>query len=142
MDEITRNKAVVAEFDELGNHGGDLSRLDVICTPDMVNHALAADRPPGLEGTREFLRAARRDLHGGSWLTSFVVAEADMVVQFGSRELHWPGGSFLGFQTPAGTAVRDVAFAYRLRQGQIAERWAIRDDLSMLLQLGAVERHG
>jgi predicted ester cyclase len=138
--DIGHNKAVVAEFDELGNRGGDLAALDTLCTPDMINHALAAGRPQGLSGTREFLRNARRDTHGGGWLNSIVVAEGDMVVQFGSRELHWPGGTFLGFETPPGTATRDVAFAYRLVDGRIAERWAIRDDLSMLLQLGALRR--
>jgi predicted ester cyclase len=138
--DIAHNKAVVARFDELGNSGGDLAILDTLCTPDMVNHALAAGRPQGLEGTREFLRRARRDTHGGRWINSIVVAEGDMVVQFGTRELTWPGGSFLGFETPPGTATRDVAFAYRLVDGRIAERWAIRDDLSMLVQLGALHR--
>ena len=102
--DIARNKAVVAQFDELGNSGGDLAILDTLCTPGMVNHALAAGRPQGLEGTREFLRRARRDTHGGRWIVSMVVAEGDMVVQFGTRELTWPGGSFLGFDTPPGTA--------------------------------------
>ena len=134
------NKTVVAQLDELGNGGGDLAILDTLCTPDLVNHALAPGRPQGLEGTREFLRMAQRDRHGGRWLDSFVVAEGDTVVQFGSRELTWPGGPFLGFETPAGTAARDVAFAYRLVDGRVAERWAIRDDLSMLLQLGALHR--
>lgn len=138
--DIARNKAVVAQFDELGNSGGDLAILDTLCTPDMVNHALAAGRPQGLEGTREFLRRARRDTQGGRWIVSMVVAEGDMVVQFGTRELTWPGGSFLGFDTPPGTVTRDVAFAYRLVDGRIAERWAIRDDLSMLVQLGALHR--
>jgi predicted ester cyclase len=63
-----------------------------------------------------------------------------MVVQFGTRELTWPGGSFLGFDAPAGAATRDVAFAYRFVDGRIAERWAIRDDLAMLRQLGAFLR--
>jgi predicted ester cyclase len=88
--------------------------------------------------TREFLRRARRDTHGGRWITSIVVAEGDMVVQFGTRELSWPGGSFRGIETPPRTVTRDVAFAYRLVDGRIAERWAIRDDLSMLVQLGAL----
>jgi predicted ester cyclase len=140
MDDTARNKAVVAQFDKLGNEGGDLAMLDILCTPDMVNHALAPGRPQGLVGTKEFLSRARRDTHGGRWLNSVVVAEGDMVVQFGTRELTWPGGSFLGFETPPGTATRDVAFAYRLVEGRIAERWAIRDDLSMLIQLGALRR--
>ena len=93
--DVAHNKAVVAQFDELGNKGGDLALLDTLCTPDMVIHALAPGRPQGLEGTREFLRGARRDTHGGRWLHSIIVAEGDMVVQFGSRELTWPGGTFL-----------------------------------------------
>jgi hypothetical protein len=36
----------------------------------------------------------------------------------------------------AGICTRDVAFAYRLRDSRITERWAIRDDLAMLQQLG------
>jgi predicted ester cyclase len=136
--DTARNKAVVAEFDQLGNRGGDLSRLDTLCTPDIVNHALA----PGLDGTREFLRAAQRDVHGARWLESFVVAENDLVVQFGSREHHWSGGRFRGFDAPAGRHVRDTAFAYRLMDGRITERWAIRDDLAMLLQLGALHPPG
>jgi hypothetical protein len=29
-------------------------------------------------------------------------------------------------------------FAYRLADGRITERWAIRDDLAMILQLGGM----
>ena len=133
---IEENKAVVKEFDEIGNGGGDLTRLDALCDPDMVNHALAPGRPQGLAGAREFLTAARRAQHPGRWITSFVVAEGDMVVQFGLRELDWPGSNMHGFAIPAGVCTRDVAFAYRLRDERIIERWAIRDDLAMIQQLG------
>ena len=108
----------------------------------MVNHALAPGRPPGLEGTREFLRSAQRDVQGARWVDYFIVAENDMVVQFGSREHHWPGGQFRGFDASAGRYIRDTVFAYRLADGRIAERWAIRDDLAMLLQLGALRPPG
>jgi predicted ester cyclase len=135
---IEENKAVVKEFDEIGNGGGDLTRLDALCEPDMVNHALAPGRPQGLAGTREFLTTARRAQHPGRWITSFVVAEGDMVVQFGLRELDWPGGNLRGIAIPAGVCTRDVAFAYRLRDERIIERWAIRDDLAMIQQLGGL----
>jgi hypothetical protein len=48
MMNIGHNKTVVAQFDELGNRGGDLATLYTLCTPDMVNHALAAGRPQGI----------------------------------------------------------------------------------------------
>ena len=134
--DIEQHKAVVREFDELGNGTGDIGRLDVLCTPDMVNHALAPHMPAGLEGSRQFLQRARRDVHPARWIESFVVAEGDLVVQFGRRELYWPGGSFRGFELSAGPVTRDVAFAYRFRDGRICERWAVRDDLAMLQQLG------
>ena len=136
---VEHNKAVVREFDDLGNGIGDLDRLDALVTPDIKNHALAPGRPQGIAGTREFLENARRDLHPVRWIESHVVAEGDLVVQFGTREQHWPGGSFRGFHAPPGHFTRDAAFAYRLVDGRIAERWAIRDDLSMFLQLGALE---
>lgn len=136
--DIEHNKTVVRNFDELGNGMGDIERLDELCAPDMVNHALAPGRPQGIEGTREFLRSARRDLHPVRWIASHVVAEDDLVVQFGTREQHWPGGSFRGFDIPSGVFTRDTAFAYRLVDGRVRERWAIRDDPSMMLQLGAV----
>ena len=64
------------------------------------------------------------------------------MVQFGSREHDGAGGRFRGFDAPAGTYVRDSAVAYRPAAGRIAERWAIRDDLAMLLQLDAVRPPG
>lgn len=133
-----RNKEVIREFDELGNGRGNLSRLDELCAPDIVNHALAPGRPQGIEGTRGFLQRARRDNHPAQWVWSETAAENDLVVQFGSRELDWPGGSFRGFDLPPGRLTRDVMFAYRLADGRITERWAIRDDLAMILQLGGL----
>jgi ketosteroid isomerase-like protein len=133
-----QNKAVVRAFDELGNGTGDPGRLDELCAPDIVNHALAPGAKPGIEGTRDFLQRARRDAHPARLTESHIVAEGDMVVQFGIREHEWQGGSFRGFDVPAGTYTRDTAFAYRIGDGHIAERWAIRDDLGMLLQLGAL----
>ena len=136
MSSIAENKAVVAEMDAIGNGSGDLSRLDALCAVDLINHALAPDRPQGIEGTRQFLVAARRTEHPGRWTESIVVAEGDIVVQFGRRELHWPGGPFRGFDLATGTCTRYVAFAYRLHDSRITERWAIRDDLAMIRQLG------
>jgi predicted ester cyclase len=62
-------------------------------------------------------------------------------VEYGVRAGHWPAGPSRGFEVPGGHYERDVAFIYRLDEGRIAERWAVRDDLGLMLQLGAVLPH-
>jgi ketosteroid isomerase-like protein len=137
------NKVVVQRFDELVRNG-DPNDLGELCTPEMVNHALAGARPSGLEGTREFLRECRRDAARAKWMRGMVhrderlIAEGDLVAQFAVVEAVWPGGHFRGVQTGSGPYKTDSAFIYRLAGGRIAERWAVRDDLGMMLQLGAI----
>lgn len=137
---LTTNKDVIERFDALlATHA--LEQLELLCTPDMLNHALAPGRPPGLAGTREFLETmGRRQFADTAWDELTVVAEGDYVVQFGVRSGGWRGGEFMGFQAPPGRFARDFAAMYRLRDGRIAERWAVRDDLGMLRQLGALPR--
>ena len=138
MTDLEHNKAVVEEFDAILNTH-DLSRLDALCTQDMVNHALASGRPQGLEGTREFLASSFGSRFASDgWREVNVIAEGDYVIQHGVRGGMWPGGPFLGFDAEPGEYAREVAFVYRLENGKIAERWAIRDDLTMLRQLGAL----
>ena len=131
------NKAIVERFDAILNNR-DLDRLDELCSLDMVNHALASGRPPGLDGTRQWLATDGRNFESFRWRTLSVVAEQDLVVQFGVREGQWPGGTFRGFEVPAGYYQRDTAFMYRITGDRIVERWAVNDHLAMLLQLGAI----
>jgi ketosteroid isomerase-like protein len=131
------NKRIVARFDAILNNR-DLSLLDVLCAPDMVNHSLAPGRPAGLEGTRDYLATGGRSWQTEHWRQSYVVAEDDLVVQFGVRAGHWPGGDFFGYPMQSGDFTREVAFMYRVTDGRIAERWAVRDDLGLLHRLGAL----
>jgi predicted ester cyclase len=64
-----------------------------------------------------------------------VVAEGDYVTQSGTITSAWPGGPFRSYDIRAGDYECDVAFMYRFKNGRIAERWAIRDDLAMIQQL-------
>jgi predicted ester cyclase len=137
---IEANTQTLAEFDALLG-ADDLTALDRLCRADMVNHAIAADRPRGLAGTREFLETmGRRQMTHEGWRELVVVAEGDYIVQYGVRHGRWHGGEFLGFDAAAGDYSRGFAAMYRFDNGQIAERWAVRDDLTMLRQLGAFDR--
>jgi ketosteroid isomerase-like protein len=137
------NKSVVHRFDELVRDG-DPADLDALCTPDMVNHALAQTRPSGLAGTREFLYECQEDPPRAAWKRGIthraerLVAEGDLVAQFAVVTATWPGGCFRGVETASGPYETDAAFIYRFVDGRIAERWAVRDDLGMMLQLRAL----
>jgi len=131
------NKALAERFDAILNTG-DLGQLDELCSPDMVNHSLAPGRAPGLAGTRQWLATEGRKFESFRWQERIVVAEGDLVVQFGVRGGRWPGGAFRGFDVPAGPYRRDTAFMYRIAGDRIVERWAVNDHLAMLLQLGAI----
>ena len=67
-----------------------------------------------------------------------LIAAGEFVGQFAVIDAVWPGGVFRGVQTESGPYETDAAFMYRLVDGRIAERWAVRDDLRMMLQLGAI----
>jgi predicted ester cyclase len=134
---IEHNRAVVERFDALlGSE--DLSELDDLCTPDMVNHSLASDRPKGLAGTRQFLAETGPRFGHDRWAGLQTVAEGALVVQHGMRGGNWQGGTVLGFDLQPGVYNREVVFIYRLQDARIAERWAVRDDLTMLRQLGGL----
>jgi len=134
---IDSNKAIVERFDALLNTR-DFSQLDALCSPDMVNHSLAPTRPAGLAGTRQWLETEGRNFESFAWRELHVIAQDDLVVQFGVREGQWPGAPFRGFDVPAGRYHRDTAFMYRITDGRIVERWAVNDHLAWLLQLGAI----
>jgi predicted ester cyclase len=143
---VSENKATLDRFD-LITSAGDLHALDEICTHGMVNHALAHHRSQGLEGTKEFLHECQLDVGKAAWRRSMIsdqqvitIGEGDYVIQYGTRAGTWPGGCFRGVDVRAGDYRYDVAFMYRFDRGRIAERWAVRDDLGMILQLnGALQ---
>ncbi|HEY6399059.1 MAG TPA: hypothetical protein VIX82_16545 [Solirubrobacteraceae bacterium] len=96
---IRENKATVERCDRLTG-ACKLDALDEICTPDMVNHALASHRPPGLAGTKQFLAESESDPVKAVWRRSMMfdqqlvaVAEGDYVIQLGKRAGTWPGGT-------------------------------------------------
>jgi ketosteroid isomerase-like protein len=128
---------IVEEFDRAVD-AGDASGLDAVCHPGVVTHSFGPDTPQAIEGMRAVVQRRRVFGSAGSWVQVVVVADGKYVVQDGTRSFAWLGVPFRGFDVPAGPCERDSAFMFRLQGGIITGRWAIRDDLMMLTQLGAV----
>lgn len=137
--DIERNKAAVLRLlDEVVGEGR-MDLLDEICAADVVNHAAAPDRQHGIENLKEILEFTRRAQPDQRWSERHLVAEGDLVVAYGRREATWQAPSFRGLDTPQDVAITvELAHMWRLDDGKIVEHWAVRDDLGMMQQLGAI----
>jgi steroid delta-isomerase-like uncharacterized protein len=137
MDTMQRNKDTVTAFITALFTKGDLGAVDDYLSEDFVNHDPPLGVPDGREGMRAaaaMFRAACPDWHSD---LSFLVAEADLVA-----EVFTAGGTQQGelFGVPA--SGREVSLGginiWRLRDGQITERWGRLDEVALLRQLGLI----
>lgn len=130
---------------------GSLEDMRRVFHPDAVNRE-SVNEPPdarrpgplGFYSTALWLRSAFEDLR---FTVEDVVAQDDVVVTYGSMSGRQAGdfvvfaadGSVQRAFAPTGKefSARHAHF-HRLRDGLVAEHWAVRDDQGMALQLGWV----
>lgn len=128
-------------YEEMFNKG-NLAIIDELIAPDCINHEV----PPGMnnrgsESARQvvmMLRTAFPDLH---FTIEELVAEGDTV----AARLTLSGthqGRLMGI-APTGRSIRQVSMHFvRFRDGKGIEHRAVRDDLGLLQQLGAIPSAG
>ena len=135
------NKAVVQEFYDQWTAGEiDLERL---VADDVTNHQ--PDRPleVGLDSFRRAVEGVMGAVPDSHWTTVRLIAEGDFVVCHNSWSGTYGGRVFRGVPTPEGKSFSvEHIHIYRLEDGRIAEHWVVRDDLAMMLQLGAIATVG
>ena len=123
-------------YEELLNQGV-LDVADELIAPDFINH----EAPPGMDrgpesmrGLANMLRTAFPDLH---FNIEELVAEGDIV----AGRLTMSGthkGPLMGMP-PTERSMRQAHMHFvRFREGKAVEQWGVRDDLSMMQQLGVI----
>jgi lactoylglutathione lyase len=116
---------------------GDEGVLDDLVAENMVNHAAG---PQGREGLRLILDVIRNDLGDGELEQHHLIAEGELVTQHMTvRGVHRASTlPLLAGTEPTGVEVSwTFIHIWRVKDGQIVEHWACRDDLGLLNQLGA-----
>jgi steroid delta-isomerase-like uncharacterized protein len=138
MATIEENKVQFRRtYDELFNQG-NLALAEEVIAPDYINHEM----PPGMnnrgpEAIRQvvmMLRTAFPDLH---FTVDELIAEGDTVAgrvtMSGTHQ-----GSFMGI-APTGRSVQQAHIHFvRFVDGKAVEQRAVRDDLTLMRQLGVV----
>lgn len=137
MSTPEQNKELVRRYTRAVFDEGDVAAVDRYLAPDFYNHVT------GRSGTEDFKALARSvgQASGATNVIEFLVAEADLVVTYMTitrtlhEDLHAFGFTFAG--DGRSYTVKHVHI-YRVSDGRIREHWAVRDDLSMIRQLGAL----
>lgn len=136
MTALEENKEIVRRLDAIWD--GDLEIVDELVAEDFVNHnPIVPDAPPGPVGFKQNVTALRTAFPDISFTTGDLIAEADKVViravGHGTHE-----GRLMGVE-PTGREVELSGIViFRIRDGQIVERWAQYDTMGMLRQLDAL----
>lgn len=139
--EQARNKAVVERyFREVLDHR-NIDLMPQLMAPDVVLHRPGFD-VNGLDAAMRRLTATLGDYTAFSTELGGLIAEGDMV---SVRVLHRTTVRPHVFRSRAGdfliAAERDLSWhaivQFRVRDGKIAEEWVMRDELGMLVQIGA-----
>lgn len=135
---LQENKDLVRRFTEEVMNEGKLDVLGDYLSSDFVNHVTGQT---GIPAYRSVVEWARR-LQGaaGTNVVDDIIAEDDRVSIFItvngqlSNELQIFG---ITFPANGSTFSNRHVHTFRISDGKLAEHWALRDDLTMLLQLGA-----
>jgi steroid delta-isomerase-like uncharacterized protein len=132
---IEDNKTLVRGFIDALFTDGDLSATDTFLAPSFVNHDPPVGVSPDAEGMRmagSMFRKAFPDWHSE---LHALIAEDDIVVErftaSGTQQ-----GELMGVP-PTGKHIELQGInIFRVRDGQITERWGRLDELALLQQLG------
>jgi predicted ester cyclase len=137
MTEVERNKAIARRTFEEIFPACDVEALAEIVDPDVVSRGRRPDEPPGFEGAKRTMLWLATVFSDQRWEVHDVLGDGDVVaIRLTHHGRHT--GDLMGIP-PTG---REVAYQYvhflRFRDGKAIEQWSVRDDMTLMRQLGVV----
>ncbi|QBD83142.1 ester cyclase [Ktedonosporobacter rubrisoli] len=140
-----QNIHVIQQLFEAFNTG-DFTLAEAVIAPEYLNHEALDDEeeraqrrgPEELAASIKWLRDAFSDLHFE--IQEVIAAGEKVVVRALMTGKHT--GPFMQVAPTGKNISSEQVHLFRLIDGKVAEHRARRDDLGMLLQIGAVSFHG
>ena len=135
--EETKRRMLNAFMDAFNN--GNLSALDTICAPDMVDHSTASapNQAFNLESFKGRVKGHRVGMPDLRFSISNIILEGDLI-SFQWEMVGTNTGPYMG-RPPSGNPIRIIGMNMeRLENGQIVEHWSYPDKLAALQQIGAI----
>jgi predicted ester cyclase len=134
---IDDNKAIARRTWEDIFPACDVEALAQVVAPDAIAHGARPGEPPGFEGVKKTMLWLGRVFSDQRWEIHQIIGESDMVVVYCTHH-----GRHTGELMGIAPTNREVAYDYvhilRFREGMAVEHWAVRDDMTLMRQLGVL----
>ena len=135
------NKTVIRRLFEEVYNGHDFGVLDELVAQDVVNHSAVAEHRRGIEGFEHVMRWGLALAPDARYELTDMIAEGDMVAcrvtVSGTQQ-----GEMFGIPPTGKRFSAEHVHWHRVKDGKMVERWAVRDDLGTLIQLGIISPPG
>jgi len=113
----------------------DVEALAEVMAPDIVSHGARPDEPAGLEGAKRTMLWLDQVFSDQRWEIHHVIGDGDLVAVHATHHARHTG-DLMGI-APTN---RQVAYGYvhilRFDAGKAVEHWSVRDDMTLMRQLG------
>jgi predicted ester cyclase len=114
---------------------GDVAGLEELVHPDGINHEAPPGVPNDLEGTKQTMFWLRAAFSNQRYEIHHLIADGDMVAVHMTHSGEHTG-EFMGIPSTGRQFAYRHVHIMRFEDGKIMEHWAVRDDASLMRQLG------
>lgn len=115
----------------------DVDGLAEVIAADSIDHGARPDEPQGLEGATRTMLWLASVFSDQRWEIHQVIGEGDMVVVRCTHHGRHTG-NLMGLPPTGRQVAYDYVHIVRYRDGKAVEHWGVRDDLTLMRQLGVI----
>ena len=115
----------------------DVEALAEVVAVDAIEHGAPPGETQGFEGVKRTMLWLGRVFSDQRWEIHHVVCEGDTVVVHATHHARHTG-ELMGIAPTGRTVAYDYIHIIRFRDGKGAEHWGVRDQMSLMRQLGVL----
>src|SRR5215211_2997251 len=116
---------------------GDVDQLADLIAEDLIDHDARPDEPQGLAGVQQTLLWLGGVFSDQRWDIHQVIGEGDLVVVYCTL-LGRHTGDLMGIPPTNREVAMDYVHILRFKDGKAVEHWSVRDEMTLMRQLGVL----
>ena len=115
----------------------DVEGLAEVIAADCIEHGARPGEPQGFEGAKRTMLWLGRVFSDQRWEIHQVIGEGDTVVVYCTHHGRHTG-ELMGIPPTNREVAYDYVHIVRFRDGKSVEHWGVRDDMTLMRQLGVL----